>query len=481
MASDATLTAPGLQVCVPLPAAAPWDRPPQDWATRLSGAPGLVWFDSADAKAGAAAWSCLALNPVRSVEVRGREAILRDEEGRTADERVRPMALLARELRAVAKAPRANVPFASGWFAMLSYDLGRDVERLPEKAAADLAFPDLYLARHDMLLGFDHAQGRWHAACRVPDTVRSADREKTARAKAERALEAAANAALVSKQPAPRAVRSNFTRPDYEAAVERVLEYIAAGDIYQANLTQRFDADWDEGGLALYLRLRRESPARYGCFADLGGGRSIGSISPELFLEKRGERVVTRPIKGTRPRGATAEADAAMRAELEGSAKDRAELTMIVDLERNDLGRVCDYGSVRVANAGELEAHPTVFHRVASVEGRLHHRRTVAGLLRATFPGGSVTGAPKIRAMQIIEELEPTRRGPYCGALGWLGDDGDVTLNLAIRTALLDEKAKRAYYQAGGGIVADSTPAGEYDETLAKARAFFRAVNGTPG
>jgi para-aminobenzoate synthetase component 1 len=275
-----------------------------------------------------------------------------------------------------------------------------------------------------------------------------------------------------------RPVNSNFTRSEYERAVERALDYISAGDVYQVNLSQRFITSWTRPAVDLYAALRQESAARYGALASIGAERWICSISPELLLSLQDGRACTRPIKGTRPRGVDAEEDRRLAAELLASVKDRAELTMIVDLERNDLGRVCDYGSVRVVSPGELETFPTVFHRTATITGRIRSQRSVPDVLRAVFPGGSVTGAPKIRAMEIIEEIEPTRRGPYCGAIGWIGMNGDLTLNLAIRTALLDCASDSVWYQAGGGIVADSDPGREYEESVAKAKAFFRAVEG---
>jgi para-aminobenzoate synthetase component 1 len=271
---------------------------------------------------------------------------------------------------------------------------------------------------------------------------------------------------------------SNLTRREYVAAVNRALAYIAAGDIYQVNLSQRFEARWGGAALDFHLALRSRSPSRYGCFLDLGGKRAVCSVSPELFLRRRGRKVLTRPIKGTRPRGRTPEEERRLAAELKDSPKERAELNMIVDLERNDLGRVCEYGSVRVESAGELERHPTVWHRVATVSGRLREACGTSELLAATFPGGSVTGAPKLRAMEIIEDLDPARRGLYCGALGWLGADGDLELNLAIRTALADREHSKVFYQAGGGLVADSEPEREYEETLIKAAAFFEALRG---
>lgn len=265
----------------------------------------------------------------------------------------------------------------------------------------------------------------------------------------------------------------------YISSVQRALEYIRAGDIYQVNLAQYFDVSWNKSASELYLRMRKNSPAAYGVF--LGSAltrdqRAICSISPELFLKTRAGSVTTRPIKGTRPRGTDARSDDAARNELAQSEKERAELNMIVDLERNDLGRVCSYGTVKVDSSGEIETLPTLLHRTATVSGRLLPHTSVGELLAATFPGGSITGAPKLRAMQIIAELESVPRGPYCGAIGWIGTNGDLELNIAIRTAICDEARGTARYFAGSGIVADSDPEKEFDETLLKSAAFFRSV-----
>lgn len=456
-------------------------------AERLAHLPGFFWLDSGDARSGVDAWSFMGLSPEHCIQVAGRQAEITSQGETERLSETRAFALLGRELKELRAAPVERVtperrpPFLGGWFAVLGYDLGREIERLPQAARADLPFPDLYLARHETLLAFDHLDGAWWACGLAPSGTPTREREAFVRRRAEVLFERMS--AHPPREQGPQAqsaqLSSTFTRASYEAMLRRALEYIAAGDIYQVNLSQRFEAAWSHSGWELYQRLREASPARYGAFVRLDAGRAICSISPELFLSMRSREVLTRPIKGTRPRGANAAEDARLAQELDASAKERAELTMIVDLERNDLGRVCDYGSVRVLSSGELERHPTVLHRVAAVTGRLHSRRGVRELLRAMFPGGSVTGAPKIRAMQIIEELEPTRRGPYCGAIGWIGADGDVEMNLAIRTALVDEARARAWYQAGGGIVADSDPSKEYEETLAKAAAFFRAVGVT--
>jgi anthranilate/para-aminobenzoate synthase component I len=267
---------------------------------------------------------------------------------------------------------------------------------------------------------------------------------------------------------------SNFTRDQYLHAVRRCLDYIAAGDVFQVNLSQRLQLDFAGEAAALYDALLARTPAAYGALLELDHV-AILSNSPELFLRVTPDRrIMTQPIKGTRPNGPGL---SHMAHELLASAKDAAELNMIVDLERNDLGRVCEIGSVRVSRRRHVEAHPTVFHGVAQVEGRLRPDVGLVDLLRATFPGGSVTGAPKIRAMQIIGELEPAPRGVYCGAIGHLDADGSLQLNLAIRTMTLDKRSGTLYIPVGGGIVAESDPAAEYEETWVKARAALEAAS----
>ena len=255
--------------------------------------------------------------------------------------------------------------------------------------------------------------------------------------------------------------------------------YILVVDIFQANLSQRFQADLPPGldAWGLYRRLRARNPAPFAAYLDTGAVQ-IASASPERFLELRGRQVETRPIKGTRPRGATPAEDLALGQELLASAKDRAENVMIVDLLRNDLSRVCRDHTVLTPEICVLESFATVHHLVSTVTGELRPGLDAVDLLRATFPGGSITGAPKIRAMEIIAELEPTARGPYCGAIGWMGADGWMDTSITIRTFAI--KDGRVAFQAGGGIVADSDPAAEYEETLAKARALLESLRGAP-
>jgi para-aminobenzoate synthetase component 1 len=269
------------------------------------------------------------------------------------------------------------------------------------------------------------------------------------------------------------AVRSSFDRAGYLAAVRRAIDYIRAGDCFQVNLAQRLLHPATLPPLELYRRLRERNSAPFAGYFDTGDF-AVASASPERFVRVEGGEVETRPIKGTRPRGATPEEDRRRADELLRSAKDRAENVMIVDLLRNDLGRVCAYGSVRVEAVCRLETYRHVHHLVSEVRGRLREGMGPVDLLRAAFPGGSVTGAPKVRAMEIIAELEPVARGPYCGSLGYVGFDGSMDTSILIRTFT----AGRGWYQfpVGGGVVADSTPEGEYAETLHKAEGLLRAL-----
>jgi anthranilate synthase component 1 len=269
-------------------------------------------------------------------------------------------------------------------------------------------------------------------------------------------------------------LRSCTTRPDFEAGVEAILEHIRAGDIFQGVLSQRFEADFDEDPLDLYRVLRETNPSPYMYFLKLGPDHAVLGSSPEVLVSLEGTRALTRPLAGTRPRGESPERDAVHAEELLADLKERAEHVMLVDLARNDLGRVCEYGSVRVTRQFEIERHARVMHIVSEVEGRLRAEHDALDLFRAAFPAGTVTGAPKIRAMEIIDSLEPVRRGLYGGAIGYIDPSGRMDLCLAIRTLVVHRG--RVLLQAGAGVVADSDPAREYEETRHKASALVRAL-----
>ncbi|MGD2173920.1 MAG: anthranilate synthase component I family protein [Candidatus Brocadiaceae bacterium] len=353
-----------------------------------------------------------------------------------------------------------DLPFAGGAVGYFSYDLRHRIEKLPDRCEYDLDIPWFTLCFYDRGLVFDHRRGiTWWVGPEGVEAEVPEPRDEGGIPPLERVR-----------------LESNFSRDEYLAVVRRTREYIAAGDIFQANLSQRFSGPSPAGGLTLYARLRHMNPAPFSAYLGYPGFE-VASSSPERFLLVEGDRVTTRPIKGTRPRRAGDEVfNQRMRGELLASPKDHAELAMIVDLERNDLGRVCNYGTVRVVEHAVIEAYQTVFHLVSTVTGELYRpEHDEFSLIKATFPGGSITGAPKIRAMEIIEELEPHARSIYTGSIGYISFHGRMDLSIVIRTMVI--QAGRVYVQLGGGIVADSDPVLEYEETLHKGRALFEALN----
>ncbi|MCK4863171.1 MAG: aminodeoxychorismate synthase component I [Dehalococcoidales bacterium] len=374
---------------------------------------------------------------------------------------------------------RAEIPFTGGAVGYFSYDLCHFIERLPTTAVDDLQLPECYLAFYDAAVVFDHIENKTYLVSTGFPELEESKRQHRAE---ERISELRSRVLLSSPPSNIKEVRSgkgivlkgNFTHEGYLEAVATAREYICAGDIFEVNLSQRFDADLTIPPYDLYKRLRKINPAPFANYFNFDGVSIVGA-SPERFLKVRGDWVETRPIKGTRPRGKTPEEDRALAESLLASAKDRAENIMIVDLERNDIGRVCRYGTVKVTELAILETYPTVFHLTSTVVGQLSEGKSRTDLLKATFPGGSITGAPKVRSMEIIDELEPTRRSVYTGSLGYLSFSGDMDLDIVIRTIIV--KDGRACFQVGGAIVYDSEPEAEYIETLDKGKALIQALN----
>ena len=373
-------------------------------------------------------------------------------------------------------------PFCGGAAGYFSYDLGRVLEKIPSQAADDLQTPDLCLGFYDVVTVVDRVQEEvWVVSTGFPETAPAAARRRAAARLAETCrlftgepprIESVSPGNPPGGGSAAPVLCAHFDEAGYCRAVQRVKDYIAAGDIFQVNLSQRFSLPRIIEPWLLYRRLRAVNPAPMAAYLNFGDFQVV-CASPERFLKVTGRRVETRPIKGTRPRGKDPASDARLKEELWNSAKDQAELVMIVDLERNDLGRVCHPGSVRVPELYRLEEYATVFHLVSTVEGELAPGKDAVDLLAAAFPGGSISGAPKIRALEIIEELEPVRRGIYTGSIGYIGFDGNADLNIVIRTLLFKGDI---YFQVGGGITIDSDPDQEYVETLDKARALVRAL-----
>jgi len=470
---------------------------PVETCARFADLPFLLFLDSATHPEQAGRYSFLVADPATIVRSKGALTQQLDAAGWTrvaAD----PLAHIRALLAPFAAQPLAGIPpFQGGAAGYVAYDWGAQLERIPRPRYDDLAIPDVMLGLYDWVIAWDHQTERaWVISTGIPDqgtareeravrrlafvkerlTVRRSDgwtgSDRTAtRLPVYSSIRPAAPSYPVPDVPG---LRSNFTRAGYLDAVARVIEYVYAGDIFQANLSQRLEAPLAGTPLELYRRLRQRNPAPFAAYLAFGDVVVVSS-SPERFLcVDDGRRVETRPIKGTRPRGVGPEHDAALALALAESDKDRAENVMIVDLLRNDLSRVCRPGTVRVPELFALEHYQTVHHLVSTVVGELAREHDALDLLRAAFPGGSITGAPKVRAMQIIAELEPTQRGVYCGSIGYLSATGALDTSIVIRTYLV--VGRDVYFQVGGGIVADSDPEQEYRETLDKARGLIAAL-----
>jgi anthranilate synthase component 1 len=371
-------------------------------------------------------------------------------------------------------------PMAAGVFGYLGYDMVRHMERLGEPNPDVLGVPDAVLVRPTVMVVFDAVKDE--IAVLTPVRPRTGVGARAAYAAAQERIEAIV---VALESPLPASAReslpdaaagptvSNTTPEEFHAMVARAKEYIRAGDIFQVVLSQRFEADFDLSAFALYRALRRVNPAPFLCYLDFGGYQVVCS-SPEILVRVRDGKVTIRPIAGTRPRGATAAQDKALGDELLADEKERAEHLMLLDLGRNDVGRVSEIGTVSVTDSFFLERYSQVMHIVSNVEGVLDSRRDALDALAAGFPAGTVSGAPKVRAMQIIDELEKDKRGLYAGCIGYFGANGEMDTCIVLRTAVV--KDGRMYVQAGAGIVYDSNPASEQQECINKAKALFRAA-----
>jgi para-aminobenzoate synthetase component 1 len=430
--------------------------------------PWAVFLDSGSHHLTQSRYDIIAAEPYATLTTRGKLTEVRGEAIELA--RADPLTLLRQQL-AIDPAVACDLPFCGGALGYFSYDLARRFERLPARAEDSEKMPEMAIGFYDWAVVVDHlARRAWLIGQgRDPDTDWKWDGlvARFSAAPAERArLPFRITASLAS----------NLTRDGYASRFRRVLDYIYAGDCYQINLAQRFAAPAAGDPWLAYQALRIINPAPYSAFLNTPYG-TIMSASPERFLKLEHGSVETKPIKGTRPRAGHPRLDAELAAELQASAKDRAENVMIVDLLRNDLSKNCEPGSVAVPKLFEVESFATVHHLVSTVTGTLRGDRDALDLLRGCFPGGSITGAPKLRAMQIIEELEPQRRGVYCGAIGYIGCDGNMDLNIAIRTLVYAGGVIR--FSVGGGIVADSRCDDEYQETFDKAAAMLKLLQQT--
>ena len=452
---------------------------PMTLLASLAPLPRLALLDGASDPSDLGRFSFLSADPVASLDA-------------TATEWPQVRQTIRRTLRPDFPHDPALPPFQGGWLGWLSYELGTAFDRMPRATLDSSTVPEVALALYDWVVAWDHQAGKAWLVSTGMDARGVIDRDRAERRAAEvlrwirgvpdlpsppgRVCAAAlAGTPITAFANAPAGLTGDFSPASYRAAVQTIVEHIFAGDLFQANLSQRFTAPFTGDPLALYQAMRRHAMAPMAAYLSHDQHRIL-SVSPELFLRHSpaSREVETRPIKGTRPRGVDAAADAALALDLLASEKDRAENVMIVDLLRNDLSRVCEPGSVRVPALCRLDSHATVHHLVSIVTGQLRSSQDALDLLAATFPGGSITGAPKLRAMERLAELEPVARGVYCGAIGWIGCDGGLELNIAIRTITL--AGGMAALHAGGGITARSDPDEEYRETLDKARALITAL-----
>lgn len=461
---------PGSPIVTPLTAT----LTPADALQRLAGLPHVVLFDSAQRMRELGRYSFLAADPFGWHE--------------SPADCSPALATLEAELSRYSATSVATLPpFQGGAAGLFGYDLSRSLERISPTKYDEFSCPALAIGLYDVVLAWDHETGdSWLISQGFPEVDPLARSERAQQrlrqfqhwlsegVKSKRHQECAAGP-LAPQWPTTDdlALTSNFSRSDYLAAVQRVTDYIRAGDVFQVNLSQRLIYPSGDSSIDLYLRLRERNPAPFAGYFDLGD-LQICSASPERLISVKDRTVETRPIKGTRQRTRRPEADLFAGDELLANEKDRSENIMIVDLMRNDLSRVCEPDSVRVTKLCGLENYAYVQHLVSVVEGRLAWDKNPLDLIRAAFPGGSVTGAPKVRAMEIIAELEPTARGAYCGSLGYIGFDGTMDSSILIRTIT----AGRGWWQlpVGGGIVAASEPASEYEETWHKAAGMLKAL-----
>ncbi len=461
----------------------PTSHSPESLVEQLVGVAGVVllrsgMFDSAQAR-----YSFVTARPFLTLRAHGSRCELRAD-GEVREQFGNPWHVLDGLMARYELLDEVDLPFPlGGCFGYWGYDLKNFVEpRLSRRALNDLELPDCHVGFHDSLVVFDHRlEKTWVVSTGLSvDGSRDAVLAQSQLAWWQSRLTGKAELPPTPAPPPtlrPAGITSTLSRADFIARVERAQRYIRAGDIYQVNLAHRLAAPCGVGSWEFYQRLAAVSPAPFAAFLDCGD-LQLASSSPELFLRLSGSHIITRPIKGTRPRSADPTRDAQLTYELQTSAKEMAELVMITDLLRNDLGRVCEFGSVQVPELVRLERYPQVQHLVSTVEGRLRCGVTHFAALAGCFPGGSVTGAPKIRAMEIIDELEPVTRGPYTGCIGYLGFNRESQLSILIRTAVCKEGM--GYFHVGAGIVDDSQPAAEYAETLAKAGGFLAALRLTP-
>ncbi|MEI6858178.1 aminodeoxychorismate synthase component I [Psychrilyobacter sp.] len=415
-------------------------------------------------------YSFIGVDPFLMIKSEGNRVSL-EEDGKVKTMDGNPLDILQEKLD-LYKIEREEIPFVGGGVGYFSYDLAHLMEKLPKKVKKNVDIPEMVMGFYDGIIIIDHRDNKKYIGAigfkeNIEEIIKKIENNIEQHEKKLKIEE-------TKKNLKDRDINSNMTEEYYLASIKKLKDYIYSGDIYQVNLTQRFECDFEGDSNELYKNLKAINPAPFAVYLDFGEGEIISS-SPERFIKLTDGTIETRPMKGTRPRGKSKEEDERLKAKLINSKKDRAELLMIVDLMRNDISRVAKTGSVKVTELFHLEEYATVLQMVATIEGELKDELSAVDIIKSTFPGGSITGAPKIRAMEIIDELETTARNIYTGSIGYLGFDGDMDLNIAIRTIVL--KDEKAYFQVGGGIVWDSDPHEEYEESLVKGQALVKALN----
>ena len=426
-----------------------------------------VFLDSSDKYKELGKYSIICFNPFIKIKSKNNQVIIEQDNEKV--EAKDPMKHLKHYLNKYQRNYQSDLPFIGGAVGHFSYDLCHHFEKLPRTAVDDLNIPDLNLGFYNGGIVFNHQTREYF----VTDAQINSKAEKRVDYIIKKLKEAKVPNLKTKQANKDIKIKSNLSKKEYYKAINRIKDYIENGDIYQANMTQRFETELREEPLALYSKLRQVNPAPFAAYLNFKDYQILSS-SPERFIRAKNNKLFTRPIKGTRPRGKNKAEDMKLKQELINSEKDKAELLMIVDLERNDFSKVAKTGTVKVPELFVVEKYPTVFHLVSQVECELDEKYDAVDCIRNTFPGGSITGAPKIRAMEIIDELEPTQRNIYTGSIGYLDFNGDMDLNIVIRTMVT--KAKKVYFQVGGGIVWDSDAAAEYQESLDKGKALVEAL-----
>lgn len=419
-------------------------------------------------------YSFIGVDPFLMIKSEGNRVSI-EENGKIKTIDGNPLDILQENLN-LYKIEKEEIPFVGGGVGYFSYELAHLMEKLPNTVKKDVDIPEMVMGFYDGIIIIDHRDDKKYIGAigfkenieEIINKIEDSIEQHKNKLKTKETIK------IEKKILKNRDINSNMTKDYYLESIKKLKDYIYSGDIYQVNFTQRFECDFEGDSNELYKNLKTINPAPFAAYLDFGEGKIISS-SPERFIKLTDGTIETRPMKGTRPRGKTIEEDEKLKAELVNSGKDRAELLMIVDLMRNDISRIAKTGSVNVTELFHLEEYATVLQMVATIKGKLKDELSTVDIIKATFPGGSITGAPKIRAMEIIDELETTTRNIYTGSIGYLGFDGDMDLNIAIRTIIL--KDKKAYFQVGGGIVWDSDPHEEYEESLVKGRALVKALN----